>query len=564
MKTFIFFILSVFFSFVANAVEPLTLPIAQQINVSKNIEYFKEQGDDISLETAIPLFPQIGKNTDHSVLNFGINSSPIWLHLKVNNTTQQAFTSQLIIENSWLDLIDVYFIQDDQTIKVSAGDAKPYSDREVLHRFFLFEHAFETGETDIYVRIETVDVMLLPIYFNTPEGTHVLENNRSIYYGFVYGFLLALMAYNLALFFSLKDKRYLFYVLYLFSFLAMNMAYTGHGFEWLWSEFVLWQAKAIMILMMLYCYCGLLFAQTFLDTEKNLPLVHQILKLFILISGASFVISLLLNSQVGMLYIAFIVMSLFPFVMLLMGFLSWQRGVKEAKYFLPATLIAMLSAVMVTMAVLGFLPYTLLTYHGIEAGILLETILFALALADQFRENLKEKVQAEYFAFYDLLTNIFNRRGFYKVADRAFSIAARKKRYFTIILFDIDHFKRFNDHYGHVQGDDILTKVGKVLLATARKGDIYARWGGEEFILALPETTLAEGIILAERLRASIEKILLTHQGEALYVTASFGVACTNADFYGQEGRNDYDQLIAQADKQLYCAKAEGRNRVCG
>lgn len=125
-------------------------------------------------------------------------------------------------------------------------------------------------------------------------------------------------------------------------------------------------------------------------------------------------------------------------------------------------------------------------------------------------------------------------------------------------MIDIDMFKEINDKHGHACGDKVLIALASILAKSARNGDVQARWGGEEFILFLPETNLDQAVAMAERLRVAISGMRMVYQSETIYFTASFGVA--------QRAANDssLDALISAADECLYRSKRDGRNRVSG
>jgi diguanylate cyclase (GGDEF)-like protein len=131
------------------------------------------------------------------------------------------------------------------------------------------------------------------------------------------------------------------------------------------------------------------------------------------------------------------------------------------------------------------------------------------------------------------------------------------RRYVTLIMVDIDHFKSFNDTHGHLAGDRILRSVARGLQRAVRRSDIVARYGGEEFVLIAVETNKQEGSILAERLRKVVAQSTVTIDGVPRHVTASFGVAN-----YPDDARTP-QELIALADAALYRAKNAGRNRIC-
>lgn len=170
------------------------------------------------------------------------------------------------------------------------------------------------------------------------------------------------------------------------------------------------------------------------------------------------------------------------------------------------------------------------------------------------REALITQLQAS--SNTDFLTGVMNRRAFFAHGQQQMSVALRYRRALSVILFDIDHFKRINDSYGHLAGDAILRGVAQKVADLLRKVDVLARYGGEEFILLLPESDPAQSANVAEKLRLALEQAEFDIDGgQSIRVTASFGVA-TLADEATLEG------VIRLADQALYRAKKLGRNRV--
>ncbi|THF82228.1 histidine kinase N-terminal 7TM domain-containing diguanylate cyclase [Cohnella fermenti] len=167
--------------------------------------------------------------------------------------------------------------------------------------------------------------------------------------------------------------------------------------------------------------------------------------------------------------------------------------------------------------------------------------------------------QLEHQAYYDELTRIYNRRAFFQKGEQALVAAKEASLPFALILFDIDHFKRVNDTYGHQTGDRLLKHVADVCSAELAEGMLFARYGGEEFAVALGGSTAEEGEALANRLRRRVEEQPLPlHTGErSIAVTVSVGVteAAVGA------GESLY-QLLSEADQALYAAKGGGRNQV--
>ena len=168
--------------------------------------------------------------------------------------------------------------------------------------------------------------------------------------------------------------------------------------------------------------------------------------------------------------------------------------------------------------------------------------------------KLKEKSNLlEYQASHDKLTGLFNRNRFDELYSKEIKRAKRYENNLSIILFDIDDFKNVNDNYGHQIGDEVLIEISKILLNNVREPDICVRWGGEEFLILLPQTNLEGAKAVAEKIRVTIIEKPLTEKN--LPISASFGVC-------QMEVNDDDFSLISKSDKLLYLAKKSGKNIV--
>lgn len=165
----------------------------------------------------------------------------------------------------------------------------------------------------------------------------------------------------------------------------------------------------------------------------------------------------------------------------------------------------------------------------------------------------EKNIEISQKAYVDGLTGVNNRNKFEETFDYEF---ARNKRYeseLCVAVLDIDHFKRFNDTYGHLIGDEVLVSIAQLINSNVRKTDFFARWGGEEFVLLMPETNIENARDLCEKLRGLVES---AYHKEAGKVTCSFGVTKVHPD------DEDLKTIFERCDKALYNAKANGRNRV--
>lgn len=496
--------------------------------------------------------------SEDAYLDFGIGASPVWLRFEISNDSATPVQRRLSIENSWLDHIEIYFLTDGSLERrYQLGDALPFSGRPIEERFFSLDHRFAPGLTILYIRVATPDPMVLPVYLGSTESWHERQIEESYSYGLIYGVIGALLLYNLVLYFGLKSTRHLFYSLYLLFFLLMNLSYTGHGYRWLWPDATTWQLWSNPVLMVAYCISGLLFATRFLDTRIAFPRLHRVSMGICVIFASALAVAVAGGGHTLALLLAFSFVLMFTFGMVLLGAVSLYAGNYSARYFLSASIIAAVGATITALTVWGAIPYSPYGYRAVDIGVVIEAILLALALSEQFRRNQEQRIAAEQMARLDPLTGLNNRRAFGEYVNKLWKLGERNHHPMSLLVFDVDGFKSINDRFGHAQGDKVLVEIAKTIAGQEREEDILARWGGEEFILFMPATTLDEALVVAERIRASIEAIVFSIDEQTLSVTASVGVAQT-------EGKGDsLDKLISRADKHLYRAKESGRNRVC-
>lgn len=173
-------------------------------------------------------------------------------------------------------------------------------------------------------------------------------------------------------------------------------------------------------------------------------------------------------------------------------------------------------------------------------------------------ENAKDYQKTKELSHRDDLTGLHNRRYFFERFEREVERAKRYDRIVSLIMIDIDHFKGYNDTYGHIAGDGALKQVSDVLAENVRKVDIVARYGGEEFVVVLPETDKESAVYVAEKLRQCVEELeFVSNQEKPGKLTVTIGISSYPLD------ASDSLELLERSDKALYYGKAQGRNMVC-
>ncbi len=177
-------------------------------------------------------------------------------------------------------------------------------------------------------------------------------------------------------------------------------------------------------------------------------------------------------------------------------------------------------------------------------------------LQTQLEENERLRAQLQEQAIRDPLTGVFNRRYFTEALESEIARAARENTSFSLIILDVDHFKKVNDTHGHKCGDLVLKSLASFLMENTRRSDIVCRFGGEEFVILMPDAAVDDARERAELFRKKFEALLHTYEDEQIRATFSVGVA--SFPIHAGSG----ESLLVAADEALYRSKAEGRNRV--
>jgi len=188
------------------------------------------------------------------------------------------------------------------------------------------------------------------------------------------------------------------------------------------------------------------------------------------------------------------------------------------------------------------------------------TITFLSALYEHSRDTSYKRAlelsrKYQHIANYDPLTQLSNRRQMNTILKREQGRTIRNKEPFSIIICDVDHFKKVNDKFGHNAGDEVLVELAKIFTDNIRDQDLVARWGGEEFLFILPQTTPKNANVVAEKIQTILQNHIITYKGSKIKVTLSMGIE----QF---DGSRNIDDVINSADKYLYQAKSLGRNQI--
>lgn len=357
-------------------------------SLAASADRYIEDGRVLSLDEAQALLSKGAfQQNNRSILSEGIGAKPQWLHLEISNPTVATVPMKLVVGTTWTDRIDAYLIQRDQpTVRWQTGDT--FHDANGLTPGIGYTLAlnFAPGRSDLYLRVESVDPLVFPVELLTEAQAANQQMLVHYSYGFLFGFLVALAAYNVTLFAGLRRRSYLYYALYLASFITLVACYSGHGSALFWSDQPQIQRYIILIMMVVYCCCGLLFACQFLALKEYSPRTFLFVQRYAALGLGSIALSVLLGSQPIAVVVAFTVMATFSLWMVYLSIHTIRVRQVSGRYFFIAALFGMIGTATTTLAVLGWTPFNTWTFHAIELGVVIEATLFALAITYHFNE----------------------------------------------------------------------------------------------------------------------------------------------------------------------------------
>ena len=484
-------------------------------------------------------------------------SSAFWYKFDVKNSENRALDRLMVFEPAWLDSVIINIVtQEGKVQRYEGGNIYPYAQRSLDHYLINFEHLFDPGISTVYIQVKTRDPFIVSV--SILEKSLFLNEQLIIILlvGLIYGGIIAMLFYNLFLYFGIKERYYAYYVLYLGTYLMANASYNGYTFMSLFSDYPNIQNWSQSINIYFFVLSALLFARSFLNLEKYHLTLYKMTTTVIYVILAIAILSPLAggyHTHVMLSIVSITFMSAYIFVISLV---SWQKGNRSARFFLLGATSGLIGAFFTSLTVMSFIPYSYWTYKASDYGIYVDVVLISLALADRMKITQEKKLIAEQEAKTDVLTGLSNRRYYYKVGTKEYQRLKRNERNVSVVVFDIDNFKNINDSYGHALGDLVLENTSRIIKETIREYDYAFRMGGDEFLLLLPETEVDEAYNLAERIRKEIKGLQVNTDEHILSITASFGISDFNKTDITIES------IAKRADTALYQAKRAGKDRV--
>ncbi|MFY9478832.1 MAG: diguanylate cyclase [Aquabacterium sp.] len=584
----------------AQASTPSSQPIGDQIqSVALGTELQVLHDPDGTLDVAHARADATRwRDHDRSTFSPGFSPGRWWVRVRVSNDQGQRLQAVLDIGSSLPDRIEVWQLDMAGNVlrQDVAGDRVPLDEWPLRQRTPAFPVWLDAGEQrDLYLRLSSHDGLqeaITPV-LRTAEAQASHAGNESLAFGLYFGLLMGMLAYNTFLCVSARSRAFGFYVLHLASFLVWSFTFRGFGLRYLWPEHPDLNNQILAASVGAAMATVGLFQIYYLDVRRQAPRLFKLLVAVVVLN-----LLCMLPPLFGVYALSFGLIMLAGFAFVVVGGVCTlyllSKGSRPAFYMTLSFAALSTGMLLYYFSVLGVLPAGWVTEYGLEVGASLQALLLAFGVADRLNTLKSQKLRAEHEALMaqkalatrldalvrqrtedleqanqrlaalsitDELTGAFNRRHFNQVfADEV----ARHQRHGTPLvfsLFDVDHFKAYNDRYGHQAGDEVLRSIAQAVRQRLRRsGDLLFRLGGEEFgVLLSVEHTLEGGRTFVEELCEAIEAMAITHEDSAHgVVTASFGLMLLGPQDTGLAP----DAIYARADELLYQAKMDGRNRV--
>ncbi|MCE9685951.1 diguanylate cyclase [Shewanella sp. AS16] len=566
--------------------------------------------DDLAQASRAPA-NQWRRLSDEERRHIGVDK--LWLTFSLFSD-KTRLTRIIALDNPLLDKIKLFHLINDELVDVQEmGDSLPFYHRPLQSNIFLYPFEIEAGDKHtFYLQISSQGGMYLPLSLWSANELAQRTESSSLISGFQLGGLAAIGLFSLFIALASGSFSYSYYAGYVLSMSLLVATLNGIAFRFLWPDWPELQQLMVPLLIPLVTAFALMF------TEKVLQLKYQSIRMlrFCRIGAVYALLQLALvpfMDTATLLYIEVVSVLLISSILMVTAIRQAVRGHKLAKLYSIGWLGLLLGALGSSMIYLGLVHIDIMSQTPVMIGLSFEIVFMAAVLAIRYNDERKAKLKIQQEALQqaeriritreealraeasskerlekmvqertlelevtlrelnevnqklteqttiDSLTGVKNRNAFDKRLIAEGRISRRQQAPMALLMVDIDRFKAINDNFGHLAGDQTLRTIAACLQQNIKRPtDLVSRFGGEEFAIILPNTSVEGGITVAEMIRTSVNALVIDWEGDAIPLTVSIGVS---AEVIASDTHPT--ALLEQADKALYQAKNTGRNRVC-
>jgi two-component sensor histidine kinase len=381
----------------AQAAEPIILsPELHRLSLGKRIDILEDAAkqwriDDMVSARVAALFSPSQETSPA----FGFTTSAYWVRFTVLNPLAEERQWYLEIAYPPMDRIDLYSPQPAGGFHVrSAGDRFPFTQREVQHRHFIFHmRAAPQSQHTYYLRFETAGAVNLPLVLLSPAALAEKINNEQIVLGIYHGAILVMLVYNFFLFLSIRDRSYLYYVLFNSGWIMAMLTLNGLAFQYLWPRQVWWTNNSLLFFFCFSFVWGVQFSRAFLQTRQHAPRFDRVMR-GLLVFGSLGMFASLLTSYAFSVRLTNVI-GMCTVLLWLNGYICWMQGSRPARYYVLAWSASIVGVAILSLKNFGFLPHNTFTIWAPQLGSGAEIVLLSLGLADRIKTLQQEKERAQ-------------------------------------------------------------------------------------------------------------------------------------------------------------------------
>ncbi|OUS24423.1 hypothetical protein A9Q99_24765 [Gammaproteobacteria bacterium 45_16_T64] len=584
--------------------------------LANNVEVYSDRTKNLALEELTSTFysEQFARLSSENS-GFGYTQDWVWYRIGLRNIELEKITLILEVRFPLLDHVEGYVVSQDtkkMTIvqRFDFGDRFVFDERVIKTPYFTQPIYFEEEYVTLYLKVNTKSPTMLPIYLGSYDAYIENATYRQWIMGIVYGIAIALVFYNIVLYLSLKDRVHLYYALFTLSLFMYFACVDGFAYR-IWPTNVIWQEKAHIYIIYLTLIFSILFSRLFLGINEKITHAFRSTNGLIFIVTFSMLATPFLEQMHASIIMSLVVVFIITYELFL-GISRMKDGAPMADFYVVIWGSLIVVTIFNVFASFSFLfPFEQMLSF-MKAISVVQLILLSIGVGYKINAMRDKQIRAEQHARrfsqearkaekkaldaqiesnkqlenrvsertlqlqeameelshvnkklttlseVDGLTGLYNRRKIESEYDRIVLEVIQRNKRIGFLFVDIDHFKRFNDTYGHDVGDECLRQVATMMKQFGEKYHLaIGRLGGEEFVLIDMYSDVSQLTRIAENFRDAVAKEKLIHNGRELAITVSVGGYIPSKD--NQQNRSF---VMREADDALYHAKEQGRNCV--
>ena len=516
--------LSISVPLTASSVEPLVAGDEPRYGLGGHLEMIRNPAHGMSLAEAMAgswnYTPAAEPNGPGTLVES-------WVRFRVTAQTDHALV--LVFNTNNVNYVDLFVLHaDGRQEHFESGDRVPFQQRSLPNRYPLFPLNLQHGETAwCYVELRNEQGLVFPLAVWDRRAFFATDQNEQLVMGFLVGIFLFVALFNTLIFIATGERAYLFYVLFVLTYLLFELGIRDIGGQYLWPRNS-WLDDPVMLCSAAAAIVfGLLFTREFLQTKTWAPVMHKIMNVVLAVALVNvictfiFPLSVMVLITNGLLLVAAV--TFLPNAVVVL-----RRGYRAARFYLAAWSCLLVGGVIYGLLNFALVPNTVLTANAMTFGATVQVILLSFAVVDRMlvlRRDREIMARAEAEAiekrlYIDSLTELPNR-------TRLLEDLEKQKKPVTVALVNIDHFKEINDLFGQKAGDSVIRELGRrvQVIAHARGGSVY-RLHADEFAVVIPRETSDEGLEqLGTDLSLGSYGEPYRHENEPLRLEVSVGIA---------------------------------------